>query len=71
MTMRWAEHVAQWEGEKRNAYRLLVGNLKRKRPPGRPSRGWVDNIMMDLAEIGLVAWNGLVWLRIGTGGEIL
>jgi hypothetical protein len=35
-------------GEKRNAYRLLVG----KRPLGRPRRRWVDNIRMDLEEVG-------------------
>jgi hypothetical protein len=43
--------------EKINAYRLLVG----KRPLGRPSHGWVDNIGMDLGEVGLgdVHWIGL------------
>jgi hypothetical protein len=54
-------------GEKRNAYRLLVG----KRPLGRPRRRWVDNIRMDLGEVGWVMWTGLVWVRIGTGGELL
>jgi hypothetical protein len=39
-------------GEKRNAYRLLVGKLEGKRPLGRPRRRWVDNIMMDLREGG-------------------
>jgi hypothetical protein len=53
-------------GEKRKAYRLLVGKPEGKRPLGRPRRRWVDNIMMDLGE-----WTGLVWLRIGTGGELL
>jgi hypothetical protein len=38
-------------GEKRNAYRILVGN-----PEGRPRRRWVDNIKMDLSEIG---WDGM------------
>jgi hypothetical protein len=44
-------------GEKRNAYRLLVG----KRPLGRPRRRWVDNIRMDLGEVGSgdVDWIGL------------
>jgi hypothetical protein len=32
------------EGEKRNAYRLLVGNPEGKRPLGRPRHRWVDNI---------------------------
>jgi hypothetical protein len=43
--MRWAGHVARI-GEKRNAYRLLVG----KRPLGRPRHTWVDNIKMDLRD---------------------
>jgi hypothetical protein len=58
-------------GEKRNMYRLLVGKPEGKRPLGRPKRGWIDNIKMDLLEIGLGVWTGLVWLRIGTGGELL
>jgi hypothetical protein len=48
---------------------LLVGKPEGKRPLGRPKRRWVDNIRMDLLELG---WgDGLVWLRIGTGGELL
>jgi hypothetical protein len=39
-------------GEKRNACRILVGKPERKRPLGRPRRRWVDNIKMDLREIG-------------------
>jgi hypothetical protein len=48
-------------GEKRNVYRLLVGKLEGKRPLGRPRRRWIDNIKMDLLEIGLgvVDWIGL------------
>jgi hypothetical protein len=49
--MRWAGHVARM-GEKWNAYRLLVGKPEGKRPLGRPRRGWVDNIGMDLGEVG-------------------
>jgi hypothetical protein len=50
--MRWAEHVERmWA--KRNAYRILVGNPEGKRPLGRPRRRWVDNIKMDLREIGM------------------
>jgi hypothetical protein len=43
-------------GEKRNAYRLLVG-----KPEGKPRRRWVDNIRMDLGEVGwgVVDWIGL------------
>jgi hypothetical protein len=42
--MRRAGHVARM-GEKRNAYRILVGKPEGKRPLGRPTRGWVDNIV--------------------------
>jgi hypothetical protein len=47
--------------EKRNAYRLLVRKPEGKRPLGRPRRRWVDNIRMDLGEVGLgdVDWIGL------------
>jgi hypothetical protein len=58
-------------GEKRKAYRLLVGKPEGKRPLGRPRRRWVDNIRMDLGLWYGVMWTGLVWLRIGTGGELL
>jgi hypothetical protein len=48
--------------EKRNVYSLLVGKPEGKRPLGRPRCRWMDNIKMDLLEIGLnvVDWNGLV-----------
>jgi hypothetical protein len=42
--------------EKRNAYRLLVGKPEGKRPLGRPRHRWVDNIKMDLREVG---WDGM------------
>jgi hypothetical protein len=42
-------------GEKRNVYRLLVGKPEGKRPLGKPRRRWIDNIKMDLLEIGLSA----------------
>jgi hypothetical protein len=58
-------------GEKRNAYRMLVGNPEGKIPPERPRRRWVDNIKMDLREIGWDEWIGLIWLRIGTSGGLL
>jgi hypothetical protein len=48
--MRWAGHVVRM-GEKRNAYRILVGKPEGKRTLGRPRRRWVDNIKMDLREI--------------------
>jgi hypothetical protein len=48
-------------GEKRNVYRLLVRKPEGKRPLRRPRRRWIDNIKMDLLEIGLsvVDWIGL------------
>jgi hypothetical protein len=48
-------------GEKRNVYRLLVGKSEGKRPLGRPRCRWIDNIKIDLLEIGLsiVDWIGL------------
>jgi hypothetical protein len=46
-------------GEKRNAYRILVGKQERNRPLGRPRRTWVDNIKMDLREIG---WDEVDWI---------
>jgi hypothetical protein len=49
--MRWAGHVTRMV-EKRNAYRLLVGKPEGMRPLGRPRRRWVDNIGMDLGEVG-------------------
>jgi hypothetical protein len=39
-------------GEERNVYWILVGKSEGKRPLGRPRRRWVDNIKMDLREIG-------------------
>ena len=67
--MRWAGHVARM-GEEGWVYRVLVGKLERKRPLGRPRRRWVDNIGMDLQEVGCgyVDWIGLGWPRIGAGG---
>jgi hypothetical protein len=42
-----------------NTYRLLVGKPEGKRPLGRPRCRWVDNIIMDLGEIG---WGGVDWI---------
>jgi hypothetical protein len=54
-------------GEKRNAYRLLVG----KRPLGSPRVGGWIILGWILERWDGVMWTGLVWLRIGTGGELL
>jgi hypothetical protein len=48
-------------GEKRNAHRLLVGKPKGRRPLGRTRRRWLDNIKMDLLEIG---WGGVDWIGL-------
>jgi hypothetical protein len=45
--------------EEMNAHRILVGKPEGKRPLGRPKRRWVDNIKMDLREIG---WDGVDWM---------
>jgi hypothetical protein len=58
--MRLAKHVALM-GEKRHAHRLLVGKPEGKRSPGRPRRRRVDNITMDLGEIG---WGDVDWIAL-------
>jgi hypothetical protein len=50
--MRWAEYVARM-GEDRGVYRVLVGKPEGKRPLGRPSLRWKDNIKMDLQKVGV------------------
>jgi hypothetical protein len=56
--VKWTGHVARM-GKPRNAYRILVGKPEGKRPLGRSRCRWVDNIKMDLREIG---WDGMVWI---------
>jgi hypothetical protein len=53
-------------GETRNAYRILVGKPERKRPLRRPRRRWVDNIGMDLRQIG---WDGMDWIDLAKGKD--
>jgi hypothetical protein len=57
---RWVGHVARM-GEKRNAYRLLVGKSEGRRPLGRPRRRWLDNIRMNLVEVG---WGYVDWIGL-------
>jgi hypothetical protein len=57
--MRWAGHVALMR-KTRNAYRILVGKTEGKRPIGGPRCRWVDNIKMDLGEIGWMVWTGSI-----------
>jgi hypothetical protein len=59
-SMRWAGHVARM-GEKRNTYRLLVGKPEGKIPLVIPRRRWVDNIRMDLEEVG---WGDVDWIGL-------
>jgi hypothetical protein len=58
-------------GEKRTAYRILVGKPEGNRPLGRPRRRLVDNIRMNLERREGMVWIGLIWLRIGTSGGLL
>jgi hypothetical protein len=46
-------------GEKRKPYRLLVGKPEGRRPLGRPRCRWLDNIRMDLVEVG---WSDVDWI---------
>ena len=66
--MRWAGHVARMV-EERGVHRVLVGKPDGKSPLGRPRRRWVDNIRMDLQEMGC---GYMDWMsRIETGGRHL
>jgi hypothetical protein len=58
--MRWAGHVARM-GEKRNVYRLWVGKPEGRRLLGRPRGRWVDDIRMDLVEVG---WGDVDWIGL-------
>jgi hypothetical protein len=58
--IRWAGHVARM-GDKRNAYRLLVGKPEGNKSLGKLRRSWVDNIRMDLVEVG---WGNVDWIGL-------
>jgi len=73
--MRWAGHVARM-GEEKGVYRFLVGKPEGRRPLGRPRCRWVDNIRMDLQEVGrgYMDWIGLAqdrdrWRTVECGNE--
>ena len=59
--MRWTGHVACM-GEEKEVYRILVGKREGKISLGRPRLRWMDNIRMDLQEVGCgyMDWIGLV-----------
>jgi hypothetical protein len=56
--MGWA---CSMNGAKMNAYRILVGKPEEKRPLGRPRVRWMDNIKMDLIDIG---WDDMDWIDL-------
>jgi hypothetical protein len=58
-------------GDRRRAYRDMVGKPDGKRPIGIPRARWEDNINMDPQEAERRACTGLIWLRTGTGGGLL
>jgi hypothetical protein len=53
-------------GERRNAYRILVGKPEGKRPQGRPRCRWVDNVKVDLREVG---WVGMDLIELAHGRD--
>jgi hypothetical protein len=63
------DRVCSTNGDKRNAYRILVRKPEGKRPLGRPRRRWVDSIKVDLRDV--MVWTGSIWLRIGASGGLL
>jgi hypothetical protein len=58
--MRWARHVTRM-GERRNAYKILVGKPQGKSPLGRRRHRWMNNIKMVFREIG---WGGMDWIAL-------
>ena len=63
--MRWAGHLSRM-GDKRGAYRILVGKPEGNRPLGRPKCKWDDNIKMDLQDVGC---GGKDWIDLGRDGD--
>jgi hypothetical protein len=56
--MRWTKYI-ELIGERRGAYRVMMGKSKRRRPLGRPRLIWEDNIKMDFRE---VEWGSMDWI---------
>jgi hypothetical protein len=67
--IRWADYVEQ-KGERRNAYRILMGKLDGKTPLRISRHRWANNIKMYLRETSWVMLTGLIWLRIELGGGL-
>jgi hypothetical protein len=63
---RWAGYVARM-GEKRTAYRFLVGRSDGNRPLGKPKFRWVENIRLDRVEI---RWSGVDWAVVNVAMSI-
>jgi hypothetical protein len=55
-------------GERRGAYRVLVGKPEGRRPLGRQRRSWEDNIKMDFRKVETMSWTGSIFLKTETGG---
>jgi len=66
----WTGHVARL-GDRKGAYRVLVGRSDGKRPLRRPRRRWEDNIIMDLHPVGRGGMDWIGWLNTGTDGGLL
>jgi hypothetical protein len=63
--MRWAGHVARI-GKRRYTYSVLVRKTEGKRPLGKSSRRWEDDIKIHIQKLGWRTWTALMWFRIGT-----
>jgi hypothetical protein len=68
--LRWAGHVARM-GKRRDAYRVLVEKADLRRRLGRPRSGWGIILKWIFEKWVWRAWTGSIWIRIGTGCELL
>jgi hypothetical protein len=68
--MRRMGHAAHI-GDRRHAYRTVVGITEGRRTLGRPTPIYKDNIKIYFQEVGWGAWTGLIWLRTGSGDRLL